>query len=144
MEIELSSSSGDTKIIINLLDWQYPKVRSGSDSEWLFADLSFRSPMFSAQIKNNPFMQFSELSNLAKGINNILSRNRGKLSFSTLEPYFKISLELMRNGSILILGTISDLDRKSGHLDFTFSSDQSCLNLFIKSLEIELKRLKRK
>jgi len=137
----LFSKFADTKILIELEQFQFPESKDSSDKEWIIGNLRFGNAYFKAEIINQPQFYFGQLKRLIQDLEKTLKTTKGIVEYSGIEPYLTLKISLKDTGVANIEGMIWDVDHNWGRLSFTFESDQTCLKSFIQELEKDLSLL---
>lgn len=143
VKAELKSRSSDTKLKLIIHGWEFPKIRKGEDSKWLFLSIRFKSPIYSAFIKREPGVKINEISDIYDSLKNLLEESKESIKFKLSEPYLDISIKLLKKDEFMIKGLINDIDTNSGSLKFEFESDNKCLKKFLMDLKKVIDKYKR-
>lgn len=131
----LISNDGMKKFGIDIQGKQFPDSHSIWDNGWLISSVHFQDENFKVDIDNKSMYEKNDLKNLLKDLDKINKNSAGELKFEVNEPYVKFTIKIEKTGNGYIKGEIWNVHPESSKLIFEFSTDQTCIREFYKSLK---------
>jgi hypothetical protein len=137
MEVIIKSQDGNSHVIIDIIKYQFPDIKTGWDANWLDVNIKIYLPGFTSQFSDT--LLTTEISYLYEGSKQAYKDLKSKVSFHPMDCGLELDMTPNKQGQFAVKGSATHPMGIGATLSFDFITDQSYFTEIISKLDTILK-----